>query len=251
MPEQLAGVNQVPAAGETEQQSYNPEEILGLNNTGEEEETAAAGQESQETESQPEEQKFDERIEQAFAKRLAKEREKIRQELEQQYTEQQHVQHQPYQQQDNVVEQLAYQLGITPQAAQILLNQQLVLQNIQDQAAKMAAKVEIEKERQSKPYLPEFSEEKLSKIRDDYQKRYGMTLPWGEAYRMYVAEYAFSGNLSTAAEQQAIAKITGRDKATVQAGKGTQVKPPDIWDLPKEDFEKMLNDAKAGKFTKS
>jgi hypothetical protein len=226
----------------------------------------------------------DDPVEKAFAKRLAAEREKIRRELEEQYQQQQPQQGgylgqqqsypQGYQQiqqsgppplPQEQLENLADQLGVTTEAAYAMYHQQWLIEQqnqaiqqqrqetlrLADERAKIAAKNRAEAQRKKNPNLPEFDESKLTKLRTEYQKRTGLTLPWDDVYQLHVANEAMSGNLSRAVEQAAIANITSRNKTNIQAGRGGTAKKPSIEDLPKEQFEKLVEQAKQGKFKRS
>ena len=249
----ITGEETTPAAGEQETEV----DLFSESETGEE--TAAAEQGTQ-TE-QPQEQFTDTRTEQAFAKRLAAEREKIRRELEAEFKPQ--PKQTPQEDPDKVVEKLADDLMITPEAARVILQQQMTLDqmrssmgDIHDRASKAEAKMVIEQQRKTNQHLPAFDESKLAAVRKDYFDRYGTVLAWEDTYRHYVAQEAMSGNLFTAAahqaEQRAIANISGRNNATVQAGKGGSAKrATDVWGMPDQDFAKLVEDAKQGKFKKS
>lgn len=259
---QDAGVNDEPAAAGQEGDS----ELEGQIDAGEDVEGQDGREGTEQIGTQPgTQQQFDQRTEQAFAKRLAAEREKLRRELEQQLTQQygqpvlqqpaygQPGMQQPYLQQPpaNHIEELAMQWGTTPEVMRAMLDQQMRLNAMQERIEKAEIKEIIERQRQEKPFLPAFDEARLEQIREQYRRFYGTNLPWREAYRQLVIEEAFNGRLSTAAEQRAISQITQRNKATVQAGKGGQAKKPDIWDLPDEEFEKLVERAKAGELKKS
>lgn len=236
-------------AGETAAQEIDYKAMLGLDEqTGDTEETPDdAGREEP---SQDEPDDLPDEQQTAFQKRLERESRKIEERLRQEFEERYAQQTQPQNNELALADQLAYQLGITREAAAILIHQQIALNNMQDTAAKHEARAEVEAMRRENEHLPEWNEAKLSEIRKDYQAKYGTTLPWTEAYHFYIAQEAISGKISHAAEQKAISNITRRNKATVQAGGAKSAKAPDIWDMDKEEFEKMVERAKSGEFQK-
>jgi len=267
----LSGVEEeeAPDAGEQEEED--------LFSTGDEDE--AEGEE-QASEAEETEEKVDPK---AFAAKLAKEREKIeqetkerlekelRQEYDQKYgrTQEQGSQQQSQQQGPpplprDQLEKLADDLGMTPEAANAMyiqqwrINQQNnslkkqeeYLKSLQDNTAKGETLRRIEEKRQQNPNLPEADTNQLEKIRKDYKYKTGYDLPWDDAYDKLVAQEAMSGNLERSAQQKVINNITSRGKATVQAGKGGQAKKPSIEDMSKEEFDSLVEQAKAGKFKK-
>ena len=275
MPDEiLTGVEeQAPDAGgqEEEQDIFN----FGEEEAGEIDPDAA----DQETEEENAQEGFkEESTEKAFAARLAKEREKIaretedrlRQEYEAKYAQpQQQPQYTPGSQppplQNEQLDALADRLGVTREAAYAMYHQQWLIdrQNeaIRQQAednrrtkentAKVEALKSLEQRRKKNPYLPEPDEKVLADIRKDYRTRTGYDLPWEDAYDKLVARETESGNISRRAEQETIGKITARNKATIQAGKGGQAKKPSIDDLSSDEFNKLVEEAKMGKYKKT
>ena len=267
MPDEiLSGVEEqeVPAAGgqEEEQDLFNTAE------PGEEEEEEEVAAEPGE-----EEKVGDDRVEKAFAKRLEKEREKLRKEISADLRKEMQPAAQPQQRQQQPytplakqeAERLADEFNTSVEMVYALYNQQVTLnqynemlhkQNEQvnklsDNLTKAEAFRMIEGMRKNTPGLPEVNEDKLARIRQDYTSKYGYQLPWEEAYEKLIAQEALSGNLKREAEQATIAKITQRNKATIQAGKGGQAKKPSIEDLSPDDFNKLVEEAKMGKYKRT
>jgi hypothetical protein len=264
-----------PVAGD--QGVQEEEDIFGLSeDTGEEEIQEDAASEEAETTATEEDS-----TEKAFAARLRKEREKIareteerlRQEYEARYRQQPQPQPQPYYPTQQApppltkqqLEELADQLGVTVETATAMYHQQWLInqQNeairwqgehlrlMADSTSKVEALKAIEQRRKNNPNLPEPDEARLQQIRQEYKNRYGYDLPWEEAYEKLVAQEAISGNLTRTAQQKVINDITARGRKTVQAGKGGRAKKPSIEDMSKEDFEALVEQAKAGKFKRS
>jgi hypothetical protein len=242
-----------PAAGDQQEE----EDIFGLGeDTGEEE-----------TQGEAETGAFeDEPNEKAFAARLRKEREKIAQEIEerlrQEYEakqqQQQYTPPQPPPLPRQQLEDLADQLGVTIETANAMYHQQWLI-NKQNEAIsrqeeylrRSEALKAIEQRRKGNPNLPEPDETRLQQIRKEYKRKYGYDLPWEEAYEKLIAQEAISGNLTRTAQQKVINDITARGRKTVQAGKGGRAKKPSIEDMSKDDFEALVEQAKAGKFKRT
>ena len=264
-----------PVAGD--QGVQEEEDIFGLSeDTGEEEIQEDAASEEAETTATEEDS-----TEKAFAARLRKEREKIareteerlRQEYEARYRQQPQPQPQPYYPTQQApppltkqqLEELADQLGVTVETANAMYHQQWLInqQNeairwqgehlrlMADSTSKVEALKAIEQRRKNNPNLPEPDEARLQQIRQEYKNRYGYDLPWEEAYEKLVAQEAISGNLTRTAQQKVINDITARGRKTVQAGKGGRAKKPSIEDMSKDDFEALVEQAKAGKFKRT
>lgn len=284
--EQLTGVNTQddPAAGD---QQTADDDIFGFGkDTGEDIPDDAGQDEAGET-GEKEGTFEDESTEKAFAARLRKEREKIaqeteeriRQEYETRYGQQQPPQPQPQLQSQpqqsfqshppplprQQLEELSDQLGVTIETANAMYHQQWLinqqneairrqeeyLRHMSDSTAKNEALKGIEQRRRANPHLPEPDEARLLQIRTEYKGKYGHDLPWEEAYEKLIAQEAISGNLTRTAQQKVINDITSRGKKTVQAGKGGAAKKPSIEDLSKDEFEALVQRAKAGEFKRS
>lgn len=266
MPEDFAGVESAPVAGEQQAQqeiqegqdgqagfdfSFLEEEETGV------EEPAAAVQEEEQGEDQ-------QRIEQAFAKRLAQEREKIRQELEQEYQQryqppmhQQMPTPQPDQSLEERAQKLAEEWMITPEAAKAFILQEERMKDLntrlylmQDNAEKVKAETAINEQRKNNPLLLPFNEQELINIRLRYYNQYGIMPNWEDAYKMYVANAVTKGEINKNIEQQVISRITGRNKVNVQVGRAEQPQKRSIWDLSDEEFEKLKEKAKRGELKK-
>lgn len=260
-----------PAAGDQQEE----EDIFGLGeDTGEEETQEDAASEEAETGAFE-----DESNEKAFAARLRKEREKIAQETEERLRQEYEAKYQQIQQQQRYIpppqappplprqqlEDLADQLGVTIETANAMYHQQWLInqQNeairrqeeyllrMADSTSKSEALKAIEQRRKVNPNLPEPDETRLQQIRKEYKRKYGYDLPWEEAYEKLIAQEAISGNLTRTAQQKVINDITARGRKTVQAGKGGRAKKPSIEDMSKDDFEALVEQAKAGKFKRT
>lgn len=260
-----------PAAGDQQEE----EDIFGLSeDTGEEETQEDAASEEAETGAFEDESK-----EKAFAARLRKEREKIAQETEERLRQEYEAKYQQIQQQQRYIpppqappplprqqlEDLADQLGVTIETANAMYHQQWLinqqneairrqeeyLRRMADNTSKSEALKAIEQRRKVNPNLPEPNETRLQQIRKEYKRKYGYDLPWEEAYEKLIAQEAISGNLTRTAQQKVINDITARGRKTVQAGKGGRAKKPSIEDMSKDDFEALVEQAKAGKFKRT
>lgn len=238
--EQLSGVTE--SVADAGQQQDASEQGTGLD-TGVTD-TADAGQEGAEDELTPEQNL-------ALRKRLEREQikieERLRAEYEQKYAP---TQHQTPEQAQNAVRQVADELGITDEAARVLINQQLAVNQMRDNLTKTEAKAEINALRANKPWLPDWDDTRLQKIRNDYQREHGFSLPWKAAYQQLVAESAINGQIVQAVEQKTLQNVTGRNAATLQAGKGRAANPPDYWNMPQDEFEKLKDRVRAGETVK-
>ena len=279
MDEQLSGVEAQddPVAGD--QQDYEEEDILGLGETtGDDEDGSVAGDQQDGDEGFE-----DESTERAFAARLKQKEQKLTEEIEgrlrQEYEAKYRPQQQPQPQQQQYyppqaqppplprqqLEELADQLGVTAETANAMYHQQWLinqqneairrqdeyLRRMSDNSARNDMLKSIERRRKDNPHLPEPDEGRLAKIRQDHLSRYGHALPWEEAYEKMVAQEAISGNLARTAQQRVINNITSRGTKTVQAGKSGRATKPSIDDLSGDEFERLIADAKAGKFKRS
>lgn len=260
MPDEITtGVDTAAAAGQGAEQQHGTEQQQPdssvTTTAGENLAPAAGGQGDTGTTGQ----EPDQRVEQAFARRLAAEREKIRQEVEAKYAQPQQAQQGITQQQISDAIEYYISQGLPPAVAKdmvdtrlALLNTQSLLANVsgtlQDTTGLTAAKDEIAALRATNKALPEFDQKALEAIRSEYRQR-NFNLPWREAYDIYVARQVAAGNLTRAAEQQAIDAITGRNKATVQAPKGGGT-PPNYENMSKADFEKEVEKALRGEYLK-
>lgn len=207
-------------------------------------EPADAGQEGSEDTLTPEQ-------ELAFKKRLEREQAKMEERLRAEYEEKYApIRQQTPEQAQNAVRQVADELGITDEAARVLINQQLAVNQMKDNLTKSETKAEIAALRASKPWLPEWDDGKLQKIRADYQREHGFSLPWKAAYQQLVADAAINGLITQAVEQRTLQNVTGRNAATLQAGKGRAANPPDYWSMPQEEFEKLKDRVRAGETLK-
>jgi hypothetical protein len=275
MPENITGVEGAPVAGEqqaTEDQDAGLsffEEGAGVD------QSAAAGQK---------EEAEDQRVEQAFAKRLAQERERIKREIEQEFLQRfgtapgqqtvagtiagaplQQAASQPAPNIEERAQKLAEEAMIPVEIARKMVIQEETarqqeerLKNLatklfitEDNIAKTEAKTAIEKRRASEPHLPPFDEQALAGIRLRHYQTYGVFPSWEDAYKMYVAENYTSGKLARDIEQQAISRITGRDRVNVQIGRAEQPQKRSWEDLSREEFLKYVERAKRGELRKT
>ena len=186
----------------------------------------------------------------AFKKRLEREirklREEIRAELEAEY-QRRYVQPPSPESQQEIVESLADRLGITTEAARAILNQQILINQLREREAMNEARAEVEALRATRKELPPWDEKKLSAIRERFEREYGYPLPWKDAYRLYVAEEALSGEIRQRTEQDVLANVQRRDKSTVKTGKGGDTPTKrSAWDLSPDEFAALRDRALRG-----
>ncbi len=264
-PEELLGANEPEDAT----QEIDPEEILLQDDeeeTGEEEE-ADTEPEGEEAEQEPED-----RLEKAFAKKwtawLEKKvpelREEIREELRRETVPQQRASQQTGEiplLSDAEAERLADQLNTSPEHVRILYALQMrdiarereiqgLKSGMYEASEKSQAQQYVQEIAKNNPAMPGWDEKKLEAYRQAYQRAYGHPLPWREAYRQYVADAAMSGDFTRKTQQQTIQKIKARDQATVNI-KAPSTKKPDVWDIPGDQFERLVDEVKSGKYKKS
>ena len=261
---------------EDEEIEYEEDEDSGVDDS------ADAGQEEEEGDDE-EEEKVDPK---AFAKKLKKDRQKLKDEVLQELKEEGIVpkdikstpetqqQPQPQQRRPSVsreqIDRIADQLSITPELARVLVDQQTALdqqssyirrlegqlQDVDENSTKGEVKLGIEEERKEKPYLPEWNEKEISKIRKEYRDNHGGTLSWRDAYEKYVAKETMSGNLPSnltrKAEQDTLKNVKRRKGSSIKSsGTKKKAKKPSYADMSQEEFERHIKEAKSGKFTKS
>lgn len=259
------GVNDPAVAGQ--EPLFTKEDFTGV------EETAAAEQvETEETpevipEEAPEvtEETQEEAVEKAFAARLKHATEKIRdevkEELMRELTPPQPTQDIPPLAREEA-ELLADKYGTTPEVVsamyvqQGLLNrqaemiQQIARQN-QERDEYLKARSYVDEVRRKNPNALEWDEDRLKAFREDYQRTYGVTLSWRDTYRQIVAEDALnpetSKRIARSVQQETIKKIAAKDKDTVKI-QGHPARKPNVNDLSDAEFEKLLEDAKQGKY---
>ncbi len=277
LPEKDTGVEELEPVAEVQEEEVVEEEDLFAIETGEEEEPDAEVEE----EGVEEEGFANEKTEVAFAKRLAKEKEKLRaeiteelradlgsqqagQESHQQYGQQQNQQPMNQAQLTNYIDDLATKWATTPEVVWAMYNQQqsinqqrqlmertqTYMNQLQDNSTKSETKLAIEAQRKANPLLPEWNDAKLSAIRNEYQKKHGTLPTWEDAYMSHVAKEAMAGTLSRQAQQATIKNITKRDRSSVKANKGG-AKKPSLDDMSSADFNRLIEDAKEGKFKKN
>lgn len=258
------GVNE-PAAAEQEP-LFTKEDFM---DTGVEEPVAAEQDEvEEEIQEQVEPQESqEEAVEKAFAARLRhatdKIREEVKQELMQEFQREQQVP------QDEIpplpeeeAERMADQYGMSPETVKILYAQQAQIARQKQSMEQIAYQIREREEyaqarayadgiRKKNPNAPEWDEQRLVEFRENYQKQYGVPLTWRDTYRQLAAEDALNPatyqKIARSAQQETIKKITAKDKDTVQV-KGRSAKKRSVADLTDAEFEKLLEDAKQGKY---
>lgn len=272
-----SGANDVPAAGEQNNEEYDIEEILfgGLDddNSGvdKQKDAASESQESEQQEGQGDE--LPEDASKAFAKKLNAEREKIREEERQKIqeeirqrtetTQQEQQQGAPQHRQmpQEEIERLAEQYEVSVPFMQFMINQQQQNQQLQqklrerdmrdrERSEYLQAKEFANELKGQNSSLPDWDDKQLDTYRKQYYKRYGAILPWKEAYQMSIADAVTSGELTRQTQQDTIKNIQEREEQSTNI-KSPSPKRMTIMDLPKDRFDKMVEDAKLGKYKRS
>lgn len=278
--EKNTGVNNTPAAGEQNQEEIDIEKILfgdlEDNDSGVDNEKDAASQ-SQEPKQDEGAQKQEDDLppdaSEAFAKKLTKEREKIRDEerkkIEEEISrrsettpqEQQQGAPQHRQLPQEEVQRLADQYEVSVPYMQFMINMQQQNQQLQQEMRNrdrrdrergeysQAKEFASEMKRQNSS-LPDWDDQKLDRYRKEHYKRYGTILPWREAYRMGIADAVTSGELTRQTQQDTIKNIQDREDESTTI-KSPAPKRMTVMDLPKDQFNKMVEDAKMGKYKRS
>lgn len=258
------GVNE-PAAAEQEP-LFTKEDFM---DTGVEEPVAAEQDEvEEEIQEQVEPQESqEEAVEKAFAARLRHATDKIREEVKQELIQEMQQGQQTPQEDIPVLPEeeavrLADQYGASPEmiralyAQQVLINRQTqdmqqIAHKIREQEEYTQARSYADSVRAQNPNAPAWDEKKLSAFREDYQRQYGVSLSWRDTYRQFVAEEALKPEtyqkIARDAQQETINKITARDKETVQV-RGKSAKKRSVSDLTEDEFQRLVEDAKMGKF---
>jgi hypothetical protein len=261
----------VPAAGE---QEIDIEKLLfgEEENTGVEEEGAADPNDEAvvEAEEKPKEVKLPEDASKAFATKLAAEKDKMRDEIRSEIMQEiERTKNTPEQQRQGApayqglseeeIEKLADDLDASPKLVRVVYEQQMRINQQEEINRKMTAQVRDRSEYESaktfaqemvakNETMPVFDDKVLHNYRMKYyQEHAGATLPWKEAYKMLVADTVMSGDLTREAQQAAIEQIKERDKTTVGL-KSPAAQKPTIDDLPSDQFNKLVEEAKSGKY---
>ena len=182
----------------------------------------------------------------AFAKRLAAERQKMRAEIEAEVraSVQPQAPAQPQQPPvtvDAYAEQIAEQLGLTPEAARAMAVVALRQQALEQQQQRILEQAE---EASIKATDKTFDRAAADAVRTDFQKRYGITLSISDAWQMARNQQHIAQS-TRAAEQRALAQADANRRAGTAAPSGGGGKPT-IADLPKSDFEALVQRVKAG-----
>ena len=266
MPDDIQSGVEGPAAAEQEP-LFTKEDFM--NDSGVEE-TAVAEQDEVEKEQQEQvepQESQEEAVEKAFAARLKhatdKIREEVKQELMQEFQREQQVP------QDEIpplpeeeAERMADQYGMSPETVKILYAQQAQIARQKQSMEQIAYQIREREEyaqarayadgiRKKNPNAPEWDEQRLVEFRENYQKQYGVPLTWRDTYRQLAAEDALNPatyqKIARSAQQETIKKITAKDKDTVQV-KGRSAKKRSVADLTDAEFEKLLEEAKQGKY---
>lgn len=265
------GVEEPAAAGQ-EETLFTKEDFMDEPGV---EDPVAAEQEEVEDEAVEQPRTEDDTIEKAFAARLKHATEKIREEVKaelmQELAQRQEGQaaQQPQAQQqeipplpDDVADDLADKYGTTPEVIRVWYGQQAkinqqekliqgLVQQFYEREDYAQAKAYADEVRARNPAAPEWDENRLRKFRDDYYKQYGTLLSWRDSYRQLVAEEALKPEtyqrIARSTQQETIKKITSRDRDTVQI-KSASVRKRTISDLSNEEFERLLEQAKEGKY---
>jgi hypothetical protein len=265
MPEENTGVEETAAAGQDT--LFTKEDFMG---TGVEESAVAEQEEPEETEAtepdvtEPEETQ-EEAVEKAFAARLKHATEKIREEVKgeimREITQKQPQGGFPPLPQEEA-ERLADQYGTSPEVIRAMYAQQALLNRQAQDMQKIAYQIQAQEEyararsyadavRKQNPNAPKWDESKLKEFRDDYYKQYGVTLSWRDTYRQLVAEEALNPatyqKIARSVQQETIKKIAAKDKDTVKI-QGHPARKPNVNDLSDAEFEKLLEEAKQGKY---
>ena len=256
--------------GAADQEYTEQEETQNPLETGEED--AAAGQEEGETQSP------DPKVETAFAKRLAAEREKIQQEAYQRAQQQlaqelgpllkmaqteaarhgmtpvqwaQAVEASREQQFRNQLEQYAEAQGLNPrEVEQFVENHPAIIQARQQQQYLTQQQKQIESQQrfnqEAAEFMELFPEAKADQVPPEvWQMREQRGIPLAAAYAI-VTHRTAKEQAKAQGEQAAIAALRQRQQAGTGPAKGGGATVTSAWDLPKDQFEKLLAKAKSG-----
>ena len=182
----------------------------------------------------------------AFAARLKAEREKIRREERAAVEAELRSQQTPSQPAQPVsveayADQIAEQLGVTPEAARAMANLAVQQQALAQQQQRILEQAE---EASIKATDRTFDRAAADAVRTDFQKRYGITLSISDAWQMARNQQHIAQS-TRAAEQRALAQADANRRAGTPAPSGGGGKPT-IADLPDGDFEAMVARVKAG-----
>ncbi len=159
------------------------------------------------------------------------------------------------------LEKLAEEFEVSPKVANILYQQQQMI-NRQLEDSKRRTQLDRERTeygdsrkhvdqlRSTNPSLPEWDDDRLRHFRNEHYRHYGTTLPWNAAYQMMVANAVVSGDLTRQAQQDVINKIQKRENDSVTI-KAPSTNKKTISDLSPDEFTKLKEEVKLGKYTKS
>lgn len=261
------GVEESAVAGQ-EETPFTKEDFMdtpGVDRPAATEQEAVEGEVAEQTE----ESTQSETVEKAFAERLKhatkKIREEVKEELIREFAQQQPQQ--PQQQEipplpEDVAERMADRYGTTPEMFRALYYQQAKLNRQQEDLRRIAqqsyerdehsqARAYAEEVRKQNPAAPEWDDNRLQRFRENYYRDYGVVLSWRDTYRQIVADEALNPEtyqkITRSAQQEAIKKITSRDRDTVQI-QGQSARKRAVGDLSDEEFDRLLEEAKEGKY---
>jgi len=245
----FSGVETADAAGQqmegVEITSEPADEVYqSAEGTGVETDTPVAGEQKT-----TEKQGFDERVEQAFAKRLAAATQKYEEKLRkfQELTGYDLDEALSYYEQRALEEQRRRyeEAGLDPDLIMELINQHPTVQQAAQLLQQQQEQTRIQAEVQE--FLQEFPDIKPEDIPQEvWQYKFERGVSLLDAY-LRVNYKQLAEKIRREAEQAAIAKITGRDKATTGPTKGAPgPTKTNIWELSSADFEKLVEKAKRG-----
>lgn len=264
MPDDIqSGVEGPAAAGQ--EPLFTKEDFM---DTGVEEPVVEQDEVEEEPQEQVEPQESqEEAVEKAFAARLKhatdKIREEVKEELMQEMTQRQappqgDIPSLPHEE----AERLADQYGTSPEVVRAMYAQQALIARQQQDMQKISGQIREQEDyvagrsyadavRKGNPNAPAWDEDKLRAFREDYHRTYGVALSWRDTYRQMVAEEALNPatyqKITRQAQQETIKKIAAKDKDTVKI-QGQTARKPNVDDLSDAEFEKLLEDAKQGKY---
>jgi hypothetical protein len=266
MPDDIqSGVEGPAAAGQDS--LFTKEDFM--NDSGVEEAAVAEQEEGEVVEEEQVEVPQDEdTVEKAFAERLKHATKKIREEVKDEIMRE-FAQQRPQQQTQEIpqlpeaeAERLADLYGLSPEAVRVMYVQQAEI-NRQKEVLQQIARQNYERDEYSQakayanavrvknPNAPEWDDQQLKEFREDYYKQYGTALSWRDTYRQMVAEEALNPatyqKITRQAQQETIKKIAAKDKDTVKI-QGQTARKPSVDDLSDAEFEKLLEEAKQGKY---
>jgi len=285
--ETTTGVESVPAAGEQVSEELDFEKILfgdddNSGETEEEEQNAAGSEETEQGEGEEEKEQTEEPEKPdlptedasiAFAKKWEANKAKVKDELraeimeeikqQTQTTTQQQSQGAPKYREmtEEQIQKLADDFETSPAVAKVLYAQQQAQNRLQEQLRQQTQRQKEQEEyieaqrlanklKQENQSLPDWDNKKLHNYRMEHYKKYGSVLPWGEAYKMAIADAVTTGNLDRQVQQETIKKIQKREETNVGLQKPSTPKLG-VEDLTDEQFAKLKDEVMLGKYKRS